>query len=152
MASENLKKTIKQFIKFALIGVLNTLVDLVVLNIETLITGIKDGPGFAVQKGVSFLVAVTGSYFFNKYWAFQDTSKKQQGKKFSQFLAISVIGMLINVTTATITATYIKPVVNEWLQLAFLTDQIWVNIAALTGTAVGLIWNFIGYKLIVFKK
>lgn len=33
-----------------------------------------------------------------------------------------------------------------------LTDGIWINIGALSGTAVGLIWNFIGYRFIVFKE
>jgi hypothetical protein len=60
--------------------------------------------------------------------------------------------MLINVTAATVVVTYLKPVINPALNLAFLTDQIWVNIGALGGTAIGLIWNFAGYKFWVFKK
>ncbi len=147
-----IKKTIKQFIKFALIGVMNTGVDLVILNAETLMTGIKEGSGYAIQKGLSFLVAVTFSYFFNKYWAFQDKSNEDEGKKFSQFLFVSIIGMLINVSVATLTITYLKVPINDILHLSILTDQMWVNLGALTGTAIGLFWNFIGYKLWVFKK
>ncbi len=151
--SENgVKKTGKQFLKFALVGVMNTLVDLIVLNTETLLTGVKDGSGYAVQKGFSFLVAVTFSYVLNKHWTFEDKSQENQARKFSQFLSVSIIGMLINVTTATVVVTYLKPVVNPALNLSFLTDQIWVNIGALSGTAIGLIWNFIGYKFWVFKK
>lgn len=146
------KKTGKQFLKFALVGVMNTLVDLIVLNTETLLTGVKDGSGYAVQKGFSFLVAVTFSYVLNKHWTFEDKSQENQTRKFSQFLFVSIIGMLINVTTATVVVTYLKPVINPALNLSFLTDQIWVNIGALSGTAVGLIWNFIGYKFWVFKK
>jgi putative flippase GtrA len=144
--------TVKQFSKFVLVGVMNTLVDLAVLNAETLITGSKEGSGYAVQKGLSFLVAVSFSYFLNKNWTFQDKSQENQTKKFSQFLSVSVVGMLINVATATLVVTYLKPVINPTLNLSFLTDQLWVNIGALSGTAVGLIWNFIGYKLWVFKK
>lgn len=151
--NEKTTKTAKQFIKFALIGVLNTGVDLVILNAETIITGIKDGSGYAVQKGLSFLVAVTVSYFLNKHWAFQDKSKEEEGKKFSQFLFISIIGMLINVSVATITVTYLKDPINGILGIKFLmNDQLWVSIGALAGTAIGLIWNFTGYKLWVFKK
>lgn len=141
-----------QFIRFALVGVMNTLVDLIVLNAETLMTGVKEGPGYAIQKGASFLVAVIFSYFLNKNWTFRDKSEEGQTKKFSQFLFVSIIGMLVNVTTATVVVTYLKPVINPALDLSILTDQMWVNIGALSGTAVGLIWNFIGYKFWVFKK
>ena len=146
------KKLIAQFGKFILVGIMNTLVDLIILNTETIISGVKQGPGYAVQKGVSFLAAVIMSYFLNKKWTFRDTSREEGGKKFSQFLIISIIGMIINVTVATLAVTYLKPVINSTLRLAFLTDQLWVSIGALFGTAIGLIWNFIGYKFIVFKK
>lgn len=143
---------IKQFAKFALVGVMNTAVDLIVLNIETITTGIKEGSGYAIQKGISFLVAVTFSYFLNKHWTFRDQSQENEGKKFSQFFLISIMGMFINVTVATITVTYLKDPVNSLTGLSFLTDQVWVNLGALSGTAIGLLWNFVGYKFIVFKK
>jgi len=151
--NEKTTETAKQFIKFAMIGVLNTGVDLVILNAETILSGITEGTGYAIQKGLSFLVAVTFSYFLNKYWAFRDKSKEEEGKKFSQFLFVSIVGMLINVSVATITVTYLKDPVNSLLNIPFLVnDQLWVSIGALAGTAIGLIWNFTGYKLWVFKK
>lgn len=127
---------------------MNTLVDLVILNLETLASGITSGSGYAVQKGISFICAVTFSYFLNKNWTFEDKSKEEQGKKFSQFLFVSIIGMIINVTAATVAVTYVKPLI----PLSFLTDQLWVSIGALCGTAMGLVWNFLGYKFWVFKK
>ncbi|KKQ04546.1 MAG: hypothetical protein US15_C0051G0001, partial [Candidatus Moranbacteria bacterium GW2011_GWF1_36_4] len=90
--------------------------------------------------------------FLNKHWTFQDKSKKDEGRKFSQFIFVSIIGMLINVSVATITVTYLKEPINEFVNLKFLTDQLWVSIGGLAGTAVGLFWNFIGYKFWVFKK
>jgi len=131
---------------------MNTGVDLAVLNAETLITGAKEGSLYAIQKGLSFLVAVTFSYFLNKNWTFRDKSKEDEGRKFSQFLFVSIVGMLVNVTAATVVVTYLKTPVNNLLNLPMLTDQLWVNIGALSGTALGLIWNFIGYKFWVFKK
>lgn len=143
---------IQQFMKFVLVGVMNTLVDLIILNIETSLSSVREGSGYAIQKGFSFLVAVSFSYFVNKSWTFQDKSKEEEGKKFSQFFFVSVIGMVINVTVATVMVTYGKPAINPLLNMSFLSDQIWVNIGALSGTAIGLIWNFLGYKFWVFKK
>ena len=150
--TSKLKLLINQFGKFFLVGIMNTLVDLIILNGETLLSGVKQGSGYAIQKGVSFLVAVTFSYFLNKNWTFGDSSREQQAKKFSQFLFISVVGMAINISVATIAVTYLKPIVNSIVHISFLTDQLWVSLGALCGTAIGLIWNFLGYKFWVFKK
>lgn len=154
--TKSVLRSSKQFAKFFLVGVINTAVDLAVLNVATTITGIKDGSGFAIQKALSFFVAVLGSYFLNKRWTFKDKSSEDAGKKFSQFFAISLGGAFINTTAATLAVTYLKPEVNMAFAntsiAPFLTDQIWVNIAALCGTALGLIWNFTGYKFLVFKK
>jgi putative flippase GtrA len=147
-----IKKLMKQFSKFFIIGIINTIVDVGILNAETLITGAKQGYPYAIQKGISFLVAVTLSYFMNKYWTFQDKVRENEGRKFSQFLFVSIVGMAINISVATIVVTYFKAPVNGLLQMSFLTDQIWVTIGALCGSASGLIWNFVGYKFWVFKK
>lgn len=143
-----IKKLIQQFAKFFLIGIMNTLLDLLILNIETILTGAKSGYPFAIQKGVSFLVAVCFSYFMNKYWAFQDKDKEKQAKKFSQFLFVSLIGMGINMTAATVAVTYVQPLIH----INALTPQLWVTIGGLCGSAAGLLWNFVGYKFWVFKK
>lgn len=141
-----------QIIKFSLVGVLNTTVDLLILNIMANLFCITTGTGFAIIKSCSFMGAVICSYFVNKYWTFEDKSIKNHRRKFSQFLIVSLIGMFINVFTATLVVTSLKAPINHILQLPILTDAIWINIGALSGTAVGLIWNFIGYKFIVFKE
>lgn len=151
-AENKMQKLTAQFGKFILVGIMNTLIDLIVLNIEMAVTGIVVGAGYSAEKAISFMFAVTFSYFINKHWTFQDSSGEGEGKKMSQFLAVSLVGMLINVTTATIIVTYLQIPLNNILHLPFLTPQLWGTIGALGGTAVGLIWNFVGYKFIVFKK
>lgn len=142
---------IGQFVRFGLIGGLNTGVDLAILNILMFLTSIYAGTGYSFFKAVSFCFAATFSYFMNKRWAFKDNSKSKQAQKFSQFFAVSLVGAVINVGIATSVVVYIKPLVgNEFL--IPISDQLWGTIGALGGTAVGLIWNFFGYKLLVFKK
>lgn len=139
---------IEQFIKFALIGAMNTLVDLSILNLLMYVSGQAEGIYYSVFKAFSFTCAVIFSYNLNKRWTFKDLADEDRAKKFTQFLAISIIGAIINVSTATIVVSYVKPIIN----ISFLTPQLWGNIGALAGTAVGLVWNFLGYKFIVFKK
>jgi len=130
---------VRQFAKFFLVGIMNTLIDLGTLNLLILISGIGSGLWYSVFKGASFLIATTNSYFWNKRWTFGSDKDK-----FRQFLVISIIGFFINVGTASFLVNLIGP-------QAGLTIKIWANVGALSGSIIGLIWNFLGYKFIVFK-
>jgi len=141
---------IGQFIRFGLIGGMNTGVDLVILNILIFSTGQYEGAAYSAFKAISFAAAATFSYFMNKRWAFRDKSKDKEVQKFSQFFAVSIVGAVINVSVATLVVTYLKPVVGA--DFLFLNDNLWGTVGALFGTAFGLVWNFLGYKFIVFKK
>lgn len=139
---------IPQFIKFAMIGFMNFFIDIAVLNLEMFLSGKSTGIYYTFFKAFSFLCAVIFSYFFNKYWAFRDKKKTQQARQFSQFLFVSIIGMVINVSAASIFVSYIAPSI----KFITLSSKLWGNLGAVCGSAAGLIWNFIGYKFWVFKK
>jgi len=152
------KIVIKQFLRFVAIGVFNTGVDFSILNLLMALLKKYTGWYYTVFKTISFSVAATFSYFLNKNWAFEDKSKGNQGRKFSQFFIVSLAGAIINVGTASLVVAFIPhliPQANDLL-LKFVSEKAlgttWGNIGALCGTGVGLIWNFLGYKLIVFKK
>jgi len=139
---------IPQFAKFVLIGFMNFFIDIAVLNLEMFLSGKSEGIYYTAFKAFSFLCAVIFSYFFNKYWAFQDKKKTEQAKQFSQFLFVSVIGMAINVTAASIFVNSIAPSIT----FITLSGKLWGNLGAVCGSAAGLLWNFVGYKFWVFKK
>lgn len=142
---------IGQFVRFGLIGGLNTGVDLVILNVLMFAFSVYEGAGYSMIKAVSFCFAATLSYFLNKHWAFRDNSKVKRAIQFSQFFAVSVVGAIINVSIATLIVTFVKPALGGELIIP-ISNQLWGTIGALGGTAFGLIWNFLGYKLLVFKK
>lgn len=133
-----------QAAKFVLVGALNTFIDLGILNILILISGTAVGTPFLIFKGVAFTIAVTNSYFWNKYWTF-DRSGASRGKEFTQFLAVSLGGLIVNVATAGIIVNIIGPQAN-------IAPAVWANIGALGAVVLSLVWNFIGYKFWVFKK
>lgn len=139
---------IKQFAKFFVVGIMNTGVDLTILNILMFTTKQNEGLYYSVFKALSFLTAVIFSYYVNKHWTFRDKSDQDTSKKFYQFIAISIVGAIINVSVATIVVSIVRPMAGTDL----ISGQLWGNIGALCGTAIGLIWNFAGYKFIVFKK
>lgn len=140
-----LRKLVKQFSKFVVVGIINTAIDFFVLNLEMIITGITSGPFILLFNSVSFSVATVNSYFMNKHWTFQDRKKSHEAVKFSQFLAVSIIGISINGGTVYFITTFITPFFG-------IDPLLWANIAKLAATGLSLIWNFVGYKLWVFKK
>lgn len=148
-------KVIYQVAKFVLVGALNTFVDWGVLNLLIFLTSIASGWPYSAFKGASFLVATVNSYFWNKFWTFKKLSpegasasvesEKVSGKEFLRFFIVSCIGFALNVGVATL-------VVNVWGPHWGLAEKVWANVGAFGGTLVGLVWNFLGYKLIVFKR
>jgi putative flippase GtrA len=134
-----------QFGKFVSVGLANTAVDFGVLNILIFLTGIMFGIYYAIFKGISFIAASTHSYLWNKFWTFQKKEAGEVGKEIVQFFVVSVIGLAINVGTASLIVNLIGP---HW----GVSLKIWANVGAAIGSIIGLAWNFLGYKFIVFKK
>ncbi|GAC1414057.1 MAG: hypothetical protein NVSMB66_6940 [Candidatus Doudnabacteria bacterium] len=144
MVLEN-NKLFTQIYRFIVVGVINTGIDLIVLNILIVLSGKgKEGVYYTVFKSISFLVSVTASFFMNKYWTFVGEGKNSEILELSEFAIISLIGFVINVGVATLIIKFISPLP--------VLAKYWPSVAALGGTAIGLIWNFFGYKYVVFEK
>ena len=131
-----------QVIKFALVGGINTCIDLVVLNL--LIFAVPAGRSgwlYSLFKGIAFLFAVTNSYLLNRKFTFE-SKEIPSVHQMSRYLMVSIIGLIINVSVA-------SAVVNFIPSPAFLTAY-WPSVAALTGVPFGMLWNFVGYRFLVF--
>lgn len=135
---------IYQFGKFAAVGVLNTFIDLGVLNLEIFLSGISFGVFYIIFKTVSFLFATTNSFFWNKYWTF-NSKNTINGKETGNFYLFATIGWLLNVGIATF-------IVNVIGSPASINPKIWANIGALCGVGGAFLWDFLSYKFFVFKK
>lgn len=145
MLSELLSKWVKVFRqigRFAIVGILNTVLDFAILNSLMTLTGVAEGPFASVFKGISFIIAVTNSYYWNKYWTFE--FKEKVDREFFQFFVVSAVGLGLNVAAFSIVVNIIGPI-------GSVAPEAWANLGALAGTFAGLAWNFLGYKFIVFK-
>jgi putative flippase GtrA len=141
---------LKQFSKFFAVGLINTGVDFAVLNSLLIIFGAtKSDSHYIVFKGISFLVAVVNSYLFNKYWTFASAGGVTQKVKAKNepllFFIISTIGLILNMVIANWIFTLILLLYPESMLIAS-------NIGAIVASLVVLLFNFVGYKFIVFKN
>jgi putative flippase GtrA len=148
---------IYQIAKFAVIGVGNVLVDLGVLSLLTILFSSqfkidsKDSllgaiTFYSLFKSISFIVANMNSYLWNKHWTFDQSAKQQTKSEFVQFFAVSIVGFLINVFVASVVFKIVLGSLGS-----FSSGQLGLMGAA-AGSIAGLAWNFVGYKLWVFKK
>lgn len=131
--------------KFGAIGILNTAIDFAVLNILSRASGITAGIVLGGVNMPGFAIAVVNSYFWNKLWVFRDKTKGESLLgDFPRFFVVTLIGVLINSGLIIALTTYAP-------FLAGIAPGTRLNIAKAAATLVTLIWNFAGYKLIVFR-
>jgi putative flippase GtrA len=136
--------TFYQFGKFIIIGFSNTAIDFGVLNFLMYVSGAERGILFSVFKGMSFLLAVTNSYLWNKFWTFGNNGADQWKKEFIKFLAVSGTAFLINVGIASFIVNFLKP-------LPGISLTLWANFGAFVSLVLTISWTFLGYKFFVFR-
>lgn len=130
-----------QVAKFGLVGVLNTAIDFGILNFLIAMTGATSGLGIVFINATSFSTALINSYFWNRDWVF---SQAKSGS-FVTFMIVTLIGLSINTGIVYGLTTYVPRILVD-------SPELWVNLSKVAATVLSLIWNFTGYKLIVFKK
>ena len=108
-------------------------------------TKITGGALYSVFVGASFIVATLIKYSGDKFWVFEKMEKKGISKEFSQFFIITLISGAIHIGIASIVVNYIGPQFD-------ISAVVWANIGKIIGIICASVWNFFGYKFVVFKK
>lgn len=147
-------KTKSQLLKFIPVGIANTLVDWAILNLLLFFSRTEELLVYSFFKAISFSVAVLLSYFLNQHFVFTNTSitlpseSTEKYRRFGLFFIISFSAALINIFVATVATNfcYQQPIWNNsWFVFCG-------NLGAFLGTFTSAVWNFLGYKKIVFKE
>lgn len=131
-----------EFIRFGIIGVLNTIVDFGLLNILMFATKINIGIGFIIIRNISFICATLVSFPLNKDWTFKDSSEEKRFK-FFKFFVVTLVTLFIN----NILAGYLVE-----KNYFYLNQYLWANIATFLGAIVALLTRYVLFKNFVFKK
>jgi len=121
----------KQFIKFAMVGVLNTAIDLGLLNLLLYFHW-----PVLLANTVAFLLAATNSFVWNKYWTFGDTAGNWK-TQLPAYLMIVTGGVLISDAFI-----YVFSLIFGWN----------VNVVKIASVAAVFLWNFLAPKFFIFKK
>lgn len=126
---------LKNFVRLVLVGALGVAA-LVLVLVGSQINAM---PSYYLMVLAAYLVAELALWFGFKLSA----NPTQTGNPFWSFIAVSVVGLLINSLLLSLISEYVPLVANGDLNK---------NLAKIVATGASLVWNFIGYKVFVFKK
>lgn len=132
----------KQFVKFAIVGFLNTTIDFGILNLISLKFHIYSGVKIIGVNPLSFVVAGANSFLLNKYFTFNEKIKIEAGEVL-RFLFITLTGLFINTGIVFIATNYIS--------FNGLSQGQILNLGKAIATGISLFWNFFGMKIFVFN-
>jgi len=125
------------FLRFVLVGVINTLVGTAIMFVFYNIFHF----GYWFSSASNYVLASILSYFLNKYYTFQ--SKGDDWR--------SVLRFVINISVCYLLAYGIAKPLMRWI-LSGTTQTIQENVAMLTGMVLFVAFNYIGQKFFVFNQ
>lgn len=121
---------LRQFLKFSLVGASGAVIDLGVLYLLVQFFWVW----YIAAATISFLLAVTNNFLWNKFWTFSDSSRRY-GRQYTQFLVVSAVGLGLN---------------NGILFLLVEGLGLWYIWAKVFAIAIVLAWNFTANKYWTF--
>lgn len=128
------KKLIKQFLDFALVGVLATAIDYIVFVLFYNVLNIH----YLIATVLAFIIATVFNYWASMRYVFE--SRYQSNEKMKEliiFVSLSIIGLILTSVLMFIT-------VDHW--------QIPANLAKILVTGIVMIFNYLSRKLLLEKK
>lgn len=134
-----------QAAKHLLVGAFAVVIDLKVFEFLVWLFAIFFPVNLLAPKGISFLLATFLKYLGNKYWAFQKHEKENLNREVIKFLCITLLGLLMDMGIFYYLVKITGPQFN-------LSLEGWVKLSVIFAALAAALWNFLGYKFLVFKK
>jgi putative flippase GtrA len=146
--TETSKRFIKRLtkfekVRFALVGLLNTAVDFIILLVLASLLGVPS----SIANIVSTTIALLVSYLLNKKAVFGNTDPNNR-RQLLLFITITLFGLWV---LQTIVIAVSSSLLSTWLGLSGASALVLI-IAKLVATCVSLTWNYIWYSRVIFSK
>jgi len=122
----------KQFVRFCLVGIINTVVDFSVYLFFSRVIGLY----FLLANILAILAAMTVSFILNKYWTFANLEKKIK-TQYLKFALVNLVYFFLNNSIVLCLVDYLN-----------LYD-LWAKVIAII---IGLFWNFFANRYWTFKN
>ena len=128
-------------VRFAVVGVANTAIDLFILNCLLIIFPTHNVGMLIVYNSVAYFAGACNSFILNKYWTFRRTQKTTKGELL-RFALVNLCGFFCNTGLLWVAAEIAHPFMSSVI--------VWANFSkvfAIVGTATA---SFMAIRLWVF--
>lgn len=128
-----------RFLKFAMVGAIGSVVDIVIMNLLTHLVNLR-----LVYAGtISLVCAIVSNFLLNRYWTYPDSRSRHFMHQLSMFFLVNLIGIVFRIPIL----HFVEPVMaNAFERMAHLSHSSAEIIArnATLAFAIGvvMIWNF----------
>jgi putative flippase GtrA len=125
-----------QALRFIIVGLLNTVVDLVAFYLLGLIPGMPE----VAAKGLSYVLGICNSFIWNKYWTFGARRSARGRREFAVFFAVNLPPLAVNMVVFTLLGLW----VGEGTFVVRMAK-------AFAAAVVSVVWNFFGSRYLAFR-
>lgn len=150
---KDVRKNLLQIVKFGLIGVLNTALDYFLFFVFFSLLGLDKN----LAQVIATALAMTNSYFFNRYWTFGKKGKVQVDEMW-KFILVNLVSMCVTILCLNLfyDLLHLERLANAVLGAFGLSFRLEgdgaVMFCKLAAVPFSLAVNFLGNRLWVFRK
>lgn len=137
-----MREILPQFVRYVAVGVMNTILYFIVVNVLSISLDVYAGAPIIFMNAVATLLVVIHSYLWNKRWVF-GVAGPHRARVFMKFIFVNCVAFVLNTTIVYTLTTYLPPAFG-------VSPLLWENIAQALGVAVVIVWNFYGFRRLVF--
>lgn len=124
-----------QFVRYALVGVLNVALHFTIFNVL-----LWAGRHTLLANAVAFVISSINSFVLNKLWAFKDPRRHAVVRQYLGFVTVTLIGLGINTGALSV---FLIPLERF--------GTLGKNIAVLCALPFSITWNFLIYRYWTFR-
>jgi putative flippase GtrA len=138
----SLRNSLYEVIFFVGIGVMNTAVDFLVLNLLILLTHLDHGLWLIPIDAIAFIAGMINSYILNGRFTFRNSGSGSFWR-FVRFAAVNGVGLVIN----SLVVWAVSPLLS-----GILSPLVATNASKVLATLFSLSWNYFAMKYWIFRR
>jgi putative flippase GtrA len=146
---------IVRFLKFCGVGAVGTLIDFGFFNLFHNVIGLHQ----VLSNTMSISLAIVNNYLLSRFWVYPETRRRQGGRKFMQFVVVSLMAWALNTGIlwgtdrwvfgeAGLLASLVAPLAST---VGTPHEVLSSNMAKVIATGIVLFWNFFANRLWTFR-
>jgi putative flippase GtrA len=142
------KKERTRFIKFAVVGLIGSVIDFGIFNLFTIVLNVSS----IASSTVSFSLAVVNNFILNRFWTYPETRQTSVYKPLVQFVIVSCLGLAIRIPLFAWLEKVLIPLAAKTIPNVLTPTIVGHNVALALVIGVVMLWNYFVNRFWTFKN